>query len=193
MAFYINLDRRTDRRAMVEKEFADKGLNVERFKAIEHAYPGIGCTLSHVAVLKLARERGYESVMIFEDDFTFLVSKEEWDELYAELPDPYDVVMICKGIARAGIHFNETFDRVQEVQQAAGYIVHSRFYDRLISRLEEGSQKFIENPHLHWIYINDQYWKALQPVSEWFSFKKNIGRQQSGFSDLANTIVDYDF
>jgi glycosyl transferase family 25 len=193
MAFYINLDRRTDRRAEIEKEFTNMKLNVERFPAIEHAYPAIGCTLSHVAVLKLARERGYESVMIFEDDLTFLVSKSEWDDLLTKLPSVYDVVMVCCGVIKPGTYYNDTFDRVQEVQQTAGYIVHSRFYDRLLANFEEGAQKFTENPHVHWVYSIDQYWKTLQVESEWFSFRNKIGKQRAGFSDIANSVVEYDF
>ena len=193
MAFYINLDRRADRREQIEKEFADRGLNVERFKGIEHAYPAVGCTLSHIAVLKLARERGYESAMIFEDDFTFLVSKDEWTDLLAKLPSVYDVVMICCGVIKPGTYYNETFDRVQEVQQTAGYIVHSRFYNRIIANFEEGARKFIESPHIHWLYALDQYWKSLQTESEWFSFKKKIAKQRAGFSDITQSFVEYDF
>lgn len=54
--FYINLDRRTDRRAEIEKEL--EGLAMERFPAVSHPNGAIGCTMSHLACLKLARERG---------------------------------------------------------------------------------------------------------------------------------------
>jgi GR25 family glycosyltransferase involved in LPS biosynthesis len=193
MAFYINLDRRIDRRNEIEGEFAKMNMKVERFPAIEHSSPPVGCGLSHIAVLKLARERGYESVMVFEDDFMFLISKNEWDTLLRELPSPYDVVMTCSGIVKPGVYYNEIFDRVQDAQQTAGYIVHSRFYDRLIARFEEGVQKFMEHPHMHWVYSIDMYWKPLQRESDWFSFRTKIGRQRPGFSDLTNTFVEYDY
>jgi glycosyl transferase, family 25 len=189
-AFYINLDRRTDRREQIENELKDKGLHVERFCAIEHASAAIGCTSSHLSVLKLARERKYESVIIFEDDFEFLVSTEEWNQLIARLPEKYDVVMLSYNTDKSE-PYDDDFDRVLETQSASGYVVHSRFYDVLIDRLEEGVQLFIKNPHHHWLYINDQYWKALQPVSEWYQFKTRLGRQRAGFSDLAERFVDY--
>jgi len=188
--FYINLDRRPDRKEQIEKEFADKGLDVERFKALEHPYAPIGCTASHLAVLILARQRGYESVMIFEDDFEFLVSKEEWERLIKCLPESYDVVMLSYNTYKLEPH-DDTFERVLETQTASGYIVHSRFYNTLIHRLAEGLYMFMEHPEAHWLYINDQYWKALQPVSEWYQFKTRIGRQRAGFSDLAENFVDY--
>ena len=191
MAFYINLDRRTDRRVEAEKEFADMGLTVERFQAIEYTPTGIGCNLSHIAVLKLARERGYPSVMIFEDDFQFLVSKEEWNRLIACLPESYDVVMLAYNKVQP-TEYNDILNRVQGAQTTSGYIVHSRFYDTLIARWEEGARLFIEQPHMDWVYILDQYWKPLQPNAEWFAFKTRIGKQRPGFSDLVGQYVEYD-
>ena len=189
-AFYINLDRRTDRRTQIESELANMKINAERFPAIEHVLPAIGCTSSHVDVLKLARDRGYESVMIFEDDFMFIITKDQWDVLILKLPPRYDVVMLAFNMI-SDSPYDETFTRVNEVQNASGYIVHSRFYDRLIARLEEGRDLFIKSPHLDWIYINDQYWKALQPQYEWYAFKTRIGIQRPGFSDLAGKFVNY--
>jgi glycosyl transferase family 25 len=189
-AFYINLDRRADRRAEIESELANMEIDAERFRAIEHVFPAIGCTSSHVDVLKLARERGYESVMIFEDDFMFLVSKDEYDAAMSRLPASYDVVMLAFNMVSDSA-YDETFTRVSDGQNASGYIVHSKFYDKLIARLEEGLKFFIESPHLHWIYINDQYWKGLQPCSEWYAFKTRIGVQRPGFSDLAGKFVNY--
>ena len=111
-AFYINLERRIDRRSEVEEEFRDKFLQVERFPAIEYTPGTIGCNLSHIAVLKLAKARGYKSVMIFEDDFEFLVSKEQWEQLIAQLPASYDVVMLSYNMIRSTPH-NGLFDHAQ--------------------------------------------------------------------------------
>jgi glycosyl transferase family 25 len=190
-SFYINLDRRTDRRELVEEEFKRIGLEVERFPAVEYTPGTIGCNLSHIEVLKLAKARGYESVMIFEDDFEFLVSKEEWNRQISRLPTSYDVVMLSYNLLQSTPH-SETFLRVQEVQTTSGYIVHSRFYDTLITRWEEGTRLFKENPEVHWIYILDQYWKSLQPSAEWYAYTPRLGKQRAGFSDLAGEFVEYD-
>lgn len=69
---YINLNKRIDRRTDIEKDLNDFNLEYERFEAIETPGFGIlGCGQSHLAVLKLAKERGYKNILIFEDDFTF--------------------------------------------------------------------------------------------------------------------------
>ena len=188
--FYINLNHRTDRRELVEEEFKRIGLQVERFPAVEYTPGAIGCNLSHIEVLKLAKSRGYESVMIFEDDFEFLISKEEWNQQISRLPTSYDVVMLSYNLVQSTPH-DETFLRVQEVQTTSGYIVHSRFYDTLIARWEEGARLFIEQPHMDWVYILDQYWKPLQSNAKWYAFKTRIGKQRPGFSDLVGNYVEY--
>lgn len=180
-AFYINLDHRTDRREEIEKELTDKGIEFERFAAFKTSPGNVGCSRSHIAVLKLARERGYESVMIFEDDFMFLVSKEEWDQLISRLPASYDVVKLSYNLLQWS-HHDDTFNRIQDVQASSGYIVHSRFYDTLITNAEEATRLLVETG-AHWLYAYDMQWKPLQPNNEWFAYKTRIGKQRDGISD----------
>ena len=75
--FYINLDYREDRREEIESELAKYELleKSERFPGIRVVNQGIlGCTKSHLGVIKLAKERGYKNVLILEDDFEFVLS-----------------------------------------------------------------------------------------------------------------------
>jgi glycosyl transferase family 25 len=190
-AFYINLERRTDRREQIEKELSDKGIDFERFPAIEFPQQGhIGCSLSHLTLLKIARERKYEAVMMFEDDFEFLVTKEEWDQLIQRLPASYDVVMLGYNIMES-LPYNETFDQAVNVQTTSGFIVHSKFFNTLIDRWQEGVTKFVDHPWEESTYCCDQYWKALQPISEWYVYKTRIGRQRGGYSDLEKKFTYY--
>lgn len=187
--FYINLDRRTDRRQEFEDEITKLGLEVERFPAITHTVPPIGTTRSHLEVLKLARQRNYPEVVIFEDDFSFFVSRSQWDEILASFPESYDVVMLDYYIV-SSTPFNEKFDKVLDAQAASCYAVHSRFYDQIIANLERAVELYEANPHCHWLYINDQYWKHLQPHSNWYASKLRAGRQRPGFSDLKGQYLE---
>lgn len=188
-AVYINLDTRPDRRAQIEAECARLGIAVDRFPACRDKTPSIGCTRSHLEVLKLARDRGDPSVLIFEDDFEFLVSKETLDDVLQNLPEDYDVVMLSYNLIR-GEPYSDRFGRALEVQTASGYLVHARMYDRLIATLEEGYHLFVANPDVHWLYINDQRWKSLQPTSRWYYSLVRIGKQRAGWSDLGQKFVD---
>ena len=108
MSFYINLDSREDRREEFEEECKKMNLQVERFSAIKTFPGGIGCTESHLNVLKKARDLKLESVIIFEDDFQFLISREEYDQILLNLPTNYDVVMLSYNIKQSE-PFNEMF------------------------------------------------------------------------------------
>ena len=191
-AFYINLDRRTDRRAEFEGECAAMGICVERFPAIVDPTGFIGCHKSHLEVLKKARCQGLHNVLIFEDDFKFIVSKEEFESNLNAFFDSnieYDVLMLSYLLNNGEPH-NEIVGRVKEAQTASGYIVHSRFYDTLIDNLETNLAGLIDT-HRHWIHLNDQCWKQLQPCAQWFYFQKRIGIQRPSYSDLSNRFAEY--
>jgi hypothetical protein len=56
--YYINLDHRTDRNESTIKELRKLGIhNPHRFSAIKKDNGAIGCYMSHLEVLKLARDR----------------------------------------------------------------------------------------------------------------------------------------
>jgi glycosyl transferase family 25 len=194
-SFYINLDRRVDRRIQFETECARMGIAVERFSAIAHSVPALGCAVSHVEVLKLARDRGYDRVCIFEDDFEFLVSREEYAAVVDAIPADADVVMLGWYLYETQ-PYNDTFGRVLDATTASGYIVSRNFYDRLIARLEEGATLFKANLHTHDAvskYINDQYWRRIQPSALWLHTRKRVGRQRPSYSDLVGSQVAYDY
>ena len=191
MSFYINLDSREDRREQFEEECKKMNINVERFSAIKTFPGGIGCTESHLNVLKKARDLKLESVIIFEDDFQFLISREEYDQILLNLPDNYDVVMLSYNMKQSE-PFNDMFGKVIEVQTTSGYIVHSRSYEKIINRVEEGLRLFKLYSSDHHSYILDQYWKPLQPISNWYYSLKRVGKQRPGFSNIMKAYIDYD-
>lgn len=189
-AFYINLDSRTDRRQQFEEECRKMNLNIERFPAVARSPGALGCSYSHRNVVALAKERGYPYVMIFEDDFEFLISREQFDEVFAHLPEDFDVVMLSYDLQRSETH-NERFGRVLEVQSASGYIVSSKFYDTLLSTWAKSLEEYEKQPHCHWLFINDQSWKPLQPISRWYYSILRVGKQRPSWSDISNDYVDY--
>ena len=194
-SFVINLDRRTDRRAEFEGECQRMGLEVERFSAVTHSAPALGCGLSHLAVLKLARARGYERVCIFEDDFQFLVDKDEYARVLAAIPSDADVVMLGWYLVE-GRPYNDTFGKVMAATTTSGYIVHRKFYDTLIQNLDEATRLFQQHIHTYDVvskYINDQYWRRLQPTAHWLHTLTRIGKQRESFSDLVGALVAYDY
>jgi glycosyl transferase family 25 len=192
---YINLDRRTDRREQIEAELARMGIVADRFPAISDASPALGCTLSHLSVLKLARERNYPFICVFEDDFEFLVSKEEYDAIIEKIPNDFDIVMLGWYIFDS-VPYDDTFGKVLKATTTSGYIVNRRFYDTLIQNLEEAVRLFREHRNDYDVnskYIIDQYWCRIQPDAKWLYSLRRIGKQRPGFSDLLGGFVSYDY
>uniref|UniRef100_A0A6C0I0A0 Methyltransferase FkbM domain-containing protein n=1 Tax=viral metagenome TaxID=1070528 RepID=A0A6C0I0A0_9ZZZZ len=192
--FYINLNKRTDRKEEIENELFKYITpcicdNYERFPAIETAGFGIlGCGQSHLAVLKLAKERNYNNVLILEDDFTFIISKEDFkNELNAffSLNIDYDVCMLSYNIQKYEEYVFPNLYKIIEAQTASGYIVNSHYYDTLIE-LYESAMIELDRTKMHWVYANDQIWKSLQKKDNWYCFKNRIGIQRDGFSDNSN-------
>ena len=80
----------------MEKEFEKEGLDVEFFKACDGRAMGkdgiFGCAQSHINIWKDIVSKGYENVLIFEDDvwlekdfkkyLEILETPEKWDILY---------------------------------------------------------------------------------------------------------------
>lgn len=69
--FVINLERRPDRLEKIKKEMSYIGWDFELFNAIDlnnHK----GCTLSHLEIINIAKSRNYESVLVIEDDCSFI-------------------------------------------------------------------------------------------------------------------------
>jgi hypothetical protein len=192
--FYINLDKRFDRRAEIEQELNNMELPYERFPAIYNENGAIGCGYSHLSVLKLARDRGYKNVLIFEDDFIFLVEKQELESYFEKLFNNscnFEVCFLsynCHSFEDIPQH---TFiKRVLDAQSASGYIVNEKCYSKLIS-LYENAMPLLEATNHHWIYANDQCWKGLQKKDTWICFDKRIGKQRASYSDNANRFTDY--
>lgn len=198
---YINLEYRTDRKAEIETELVKMDLMpiVERFEGIRVPEQGIlGCTKSHLAVIKLAKERGYRNVLVLEDDFEFLVSKTEFENRLTEffessLGKTYDVCMITVNLYKTANEAESEcpmMKRVLSSGSAAGYIVNQHYYDTLIKCWED-AWPLLETTKRHWEYANDVAWIKLQEKDNWYHFIERLGKQRSGFSDNANRIMDY--
>jgi len=192
--FYINLNKRTDRRLEIENELNNFDLSFERFEAIETSDFGIyGCGLSHLGVLKISKERGYKNVLILEDDFTFLVSKEEFENnltKFFESEINYDVCKLAYNLHEFQEINNETLGKIVYSATASAYIVNNHYFEKLIN-LYELAMPLLNSTKRHWIYANDQIWKDYQKQDNWYYFKIRIGKQRPSYSDNGQNFTDY--
>ena len=191
--FYINLDKRTDRRIQIEAELERMDLSGERFEAIYNSRGALGCTLSHLEVIKIAKQRVYNNILILEDDFEFLLTKEEFKKIMTEFFESslsYDIVMLAYN-GRSDPSFNNGIvSRVKNAGTTAGYIVHNKLYDKLIENYETSYTNLLKtNYYNDWAI--DKYWYYLLKDREWYLFNNRIGKQRESFSDIEKKVVNY--
>ncbi len=197
---YINLDRRTDRRAQIEAELDALNIPAEkrhRFPAIPHSCSWVGCTKSHYEVLQLAKKAGWSRVWILEDDWMATATSSEikgaLDSVLGMEGPAWDVLFVASYVqASEAVADWPLVRRGFNIQTASSYIVASHFYDRLLENLGEAVAGALAGGN-HWDYINDQYWKRLQAdrTTRWLYFSPALGKQRAGHSDLAGHFTDY--
>lgn len=89
--FVINLERRKDRLDHITKEMSYMDWEFELFKAIDlnnHR----GCSLSHSEIVKIAKEKKYNYVMVIEDDCTFMPYAKSLIDKIGELDFDFSVL-----------------------------------------------------------------------------------------------------
>jgi len=194
---YINLDRRKDRRAWIEEELDNMMPDIERerFVAVDIPRRGIGCAQSHLEVIKRARTEKLPNVLVMEDDFTFLITKKEWEEDLARLAHvSFDVCMLGYNLIRGEPCSEHSFlTKVLNAQTASAYLIQESMYDRLI-KVWESTLPLLRSTHDVGLYASDVTWKLLQPSSDWYCFTRRVGKQRACYSDNGeneNKFIDY--
>lgn len=192
-ALYINLTKRADRRKQMEAECARMGLSAERVAGLDTApYGYIGCAYAHCVALRTAKERGWPTVLILEDDFQFVVDKESLAGLFGELEKrghAYDVLLLGTNL-RHSDRVDDLVGRTERSFTASAYVVKAAYYDTLIGCFESALAQLAttRNPQL---YAIDVAWRRLQGRDRWLHFHERIGVQRPGFSDIELHEVSY--
>ena len=187
---YINLNRREDRRQHMEQQLPKYFHTFSRFQAIEQSPGIVGCGKSHLEVLRQAYQENTD-VLIFEDDFEFLVSPDDFNKLLKSVEGlNYDVIMLSYNLFQSGRSEYKTLGKVIEAQTASGYIV-AKEYLQILIKLYEWAIPMLEKTGEHWTYANDQIWKLLQKRDRWYYFLTRVGKQMDGYSDNSLQYENY--
>lgn len=199
---YINLDHREDRRQIMQKLFDEGQIppeKIHRFSAIKHKFGIVGCSMSHISVLKLAKEQKWKNVLIMEDDLTWKDFEENYKQLET-LPE-FDVCMI------GGQYLEKSNLKVTGAFYTNAYIVSSHYYDTLLDNFETGLSLKLDKKmfsfgslekknKLYENMVNEDYWNCLDVYWIKLQLRDNwIGismiEQVPTYSDLYNKDVDH--
>lgn len=193
--FCINLKRRTDRRAEAEAEFNKFGIKVEFIDGVDGMFlddfevnslhegkvrkGDLGCTLSHLNVVKTAKERGYKNYFVFEDDAVFSDDfNTAFPIMYNQLPEDWQMVYLGGNHDGGFTHVNTHVAKIQRTFTTHAFGAKSEIYDELINVLEKVEKVDVTISSLH-------------SKLNCYVFRPHIAFQRAGFSDILNRFEDY--
>ena len=189
--FVVNLERRPDRLVSIKNEMNYIGWDYEYFKAVD-TNTHVGCSLSHIEILKLAKERNYDKVLIVEDDCSImpyaksLIQRIENDTENLE----FAIINLAPTLNRP-VTKNERFESLIDITNLPPCLPHHRdiyatnmilyhhsIYDDVIS-LEEPSK-------IGYYAIDDYIFKNVVTKKQSYIPSLPIAPQISSWSDVSN-------
>jgi len=190
-AFYINLASRPDRKQHVVQELSKLGINAERFNAIKLANGALGCSMSHLKCLEIAKQNNWDHVLIVEDDIQFLNPSVFIEQFNKVLNKPFDVVIIAGNNAPPYKRIDDCCVQVTRCQTTTGYLVKNHYFDTLINNIKEGINKLMREPTKHVLYAIDKYWFQLQEKDTWLLVTPLTVIQREDYSDIEKRVTNF--
>lgn len=201
--YYINLDSREDRKTDFLEEMRKMGVpdeKVVRISAVSKPGQGdLGCSLSHIIALEQFIDSGLDNCIVFEDDFTFTQSLQTVNANFESVFSAdvvYDVIMLSANEVETKKTEHKFLKKVENAQTTSGYMLTKYFATILLQNYRDGaklladSYKAGKSDALQGPFCIDQYWKRLQPQSNWFVFSPKLGVQRESHSDIQGGTVN---
>lgn len=206
VVYYINLDHRKDRLESIQEQLKKTNIANDKIVRIPGVYDKdfgpLGCAKSHVLALETFIQSGKETCILLEDDFVFTQEQPDifsWINIFfsSEYASSYDVLMLSANIIHSQpVSDCDVITKITEAQTASGYSVRKHFAPILLENLQESvrllEQHGTEFTKQNGMFYNDQYWKKLQPMNQWYCLQPKIGKQMCSYSDNIYTVTDYE-
>jgi GR25 family glycosyltransferase involved in LPS biosynthesis len=193
-AFYINLASRPDRKQHVEAQLKGIGITTfQRFHAVRLPNGALGCSMSHLKCLEMAKAQGWPHIMIVEDDILFLKPELFAHQLstFLSTHESWDVLLVGGNNIPPYQPIDDTCIRVFTCQTTTGYIVKNHYFDTLIANYREGIKKLMSSPEKHVLYAIDKYWFQLQKKDKWYLIIPLSVTQREDYSDIEKRPTNY--
>ena len=194
-AYYINLEKRKDRKDHVENQLNKIGIKAERFNAIElpNGNGALGCSMSHLKCIENAKKNEWDHVLIVEDDITFLDNELFTKQInkFLKFNKSWDVILIAGNNHKPYIKISDYCVKTFRCQTTTGYIVKSSYYDKLIQNYKEGINNFMREPSKTNQHAIDKHWFRLQEKDSWFLITPLTVIQRDDYSDIEKKQRNY--
>ena len=188
----INLDRRPHRWQEMQRKFEQHGIHsVQRFSALDgdelklptnwiHTPGAYGCLLSHLQVVREARQRGLPSVLIFEDDVVFDVQLEtKLAACIGQLPSDWDMLFFGALHKDEPTKVSENIARITQANSTYACALRSTVFDAFIE-LNSQTEEVLDNNSL-----------LLQQKFNCYCFMPHLAWVETDYSDAQQRLVDH--
>jgi len=196
--FVINLDKRPDRLERFKNRIKilgeSLGTTVDKFKAVDGtkipesernnwSAGAAGCKLSHINLIAECREKKYKSVLILEDDVTFVSDfPSKFQELMGAVPDSWDMVYFGGNQQPGSLIPYKGICHKVKVYSTHAYAVKDTMYDLIVDYIGPQSCP-IDVAYVGEIHRHDKY--------QVFGAYPQIAGQEIGYSDIEERPVDH--
>ena len=176
----------------MQRAFASHDIGpVQRFSAIDgnevvlphnwiHTAGAYGCLLSHVRVVREARDAGASSVLIFEDDAVFDPHlKDKFSTFIKELPSDWDMLYFGALHKDEPVRVSEHVGRITKANSTFAYAIRNTVFDAFIelnSRAE---------------HVLDMNSYRLQERFNCYCFIPNLVWVESEYSDVQGRLENH--
>jgi hypothetical protein len=86
---------------------------------------------------------------------------------------------------------DNTCIQVYHCLTTTGYIVHSHYYDNLISNYKKGIKHLLQYPEKRKEYAIDKYWLELQTKDTWYFLIPPTVVQMENYSDIEKKHTNF--
>lgn len=185
----INLDRRPDRWQRMQHESARHGIHsVRRFSALDgntlelphnwiHSPGAYGCLLSHLQVIRDARQSGVSSVLILEDDAVFDPElQEKFGVFFNEVPPDWDMLFLGALHKDEPIKIADHVGRITKANSTYAYAVKNTVFHDFIELNRRAE------------HVLDMNSFILQQRFNCYCFLPNLAWVQTEYSDVQNRL-----
>ena len=205
--YCINLEERKDRWILCEEKFKEYGItNYVRFNGVKvegnlspKKLGQIGCTASFYNVFKDAFQNNYNKILVLEDDFNFIVSKDEivnnLEKAFKEMPEDWDMLYLGANVMNEIV--SDPIEKYSEnlFKLNSAYALHSVCLSKSslhkIMNFFDGKGDWMENCMRHYDNMDVLFAKDFQISNKCFIWKDILCLQDPSFSSIENTFFDY--
>jgi len=175
----INLKSRKDRKIFMKRQIRKKNVPyIHFFKAIHDSKNGArGCLLSHLNIIKNAKNRNLNNILIIEDDCLFINKFK-----LPSFPTSYHMLYLGGNISHIYSQNDNSPWITASIWTTHSYIIHNSIYDEVIKKLSVYNSE-IDTFYKNYIHVYQKSY-ILNPI---------LTTQKQGYSDIAKRNMNYKY